>query len=68
MYVNLFKLSALSLVKASFQLFKKQLILKGHIFDCIDYKQADTLSKYLLGVEYKHGGDIQLPYPQAQPL
>ena len=40
--------------------------LSGHVFDCSDYKQADTfvntlkrISKYV-GAEYKHGGDIQL--------
>ena len=38
--------------------------LQGHIFDCSDYKQADTfvhthkcISEYA-GAEYKHGGDI----------
>jgi hypothetical protein len=40
--------------------------LQGHIFDCSDYKQADTtfvhtlkrISKHV-GAEYKHGGDIR---------
>jgi hypothetical protein len=39
--------------------------LQGCIFDCSDYKQADTfvttlkrISEYV-GAEYKHGGDIQ---------
>jgi hypothetical protein len=39
--------------------------LQGHIFDCSDYKQADTfvntlkrISEYV-GAEYKHGGDIR---------
>jgi hypothetical protein len=38
--------------------------LQGHIFDCSDYKQADTFVKTLkhiseyVGAEYKHGGDI----------
>ena len=38
--------------------------LEGHIFDCSDYKQADTyvhmhkqIAEYI-GVEYKNGGDI----------
>jgi hypothetical protein len=73
--MNVFRLSVLSVMISSFQLFKKQLILQGHIFDCSDYKQAGTfintlkqISKYF-GTEYIHGGNIQLPYyPQAQPL
>jgi hypothetical protein len=39
--------------------------LQGHIFDCSDYKQADTfvhtvkrISEHV-GAEYKHGGDIR---------
>jgi hypothetical protein len=39
--------------------------LQGQIFDCSDYKQADTfvntlkrISKYV-GAHYKHGGDIR---------
>ena len=39
--------------------------LQGNIFDCSDYKQADTfvntlkrISEYV-GAEYKHGGDIR---------
>lgn len=39
--------------------------LSGYIFDCSDYKQADTfvntlkrISEYV-GAEYKHGGDIR---------
>ena len=38
--------------------------LQGQVFDCSDYKQADTfvntlkrISEYI-GAEYKHGGDI----------
>jgi hypothetical protein len=39
--------------------------LQGCIFDCSDYKQADTFVRTLkriseyVGAEYKHGGDIQ---------
>jgi hypothetical protein len=39
--------------------------LQGHIFDCSDYKQADTyvhtikrISEHV-GAQYKHGGDIR---------
>jgi hypothetical protein len=58
--------------------------LQGQIFDCSDYKQADTFVNTLkrfseyVGAEYKHGGDIRssiihevkisIPIPPAPPI